>query len=210
VVVTLMTLGAVATGIGWYLVARRGASIWAVFGVLNGMLGTAAIATGRVPLSPAVTPWLAAAAGVGVGVALYAGTVAFVAVVRTWPSFEHHVGELYERGAGLSLPVALGLAAALAAPGEELFWRGLFQQHLAHGGSRTPAALATWLVYVAANAMSLSLPITAAALVGGAVWAGLAAWTGGVLASLACHVVWTALMVTFPPPGGIRPSKAAA
>ena len=36
------------------------------------------------------------------------------------------------------------------------------------------------------------------ARVGGAVWVGLAWWTGGVLASLACHIVWTGLMVAFP------------
>jgi membrane protease YdiL (CAAX protease family) len=35
-------------------------------------------------------------------------------------------------------------------------------------------------------------------VVGGAVWVGLAWWTGGVLASLACHIVWTGMMVAFP------------
>jgi membrane protease YdiL (CAAX protease family) len=66
----------------------------------------------------------------------------------------------------------------------------------------------SWALYVGANAVSASLPITAAAVVGGAVWTVLAGWTGGVLASVLCHVVWTALMLVVPPPGGIRPSSA--
>jgi membrane protease YdiL (CAAX protease family) len=60
-------------------------------------------------------------------------------------------------------------------------------------------ALLAWGVYVAANAVSGSLPIILGALVGGAVWTALALWTGGVAASLACHAAWTALMVALPP-----------
>jgi membrane protease YdiL (CAAX protease family) len=45
---------------------------------------------------------------------------------------------------------------------------------------------------------SRNLAIVAGAVVGGAVWCGLCAWTGGVGASLACHVAWTALMLVFP------------
>ncbi len=205
-VVALMVAGALATGVGWYLVARRGASIWAVFGGLNALLAAAALLTRRVPLSPETAPLVSAAGGLAAGVALYAGTVAFVAIVRRWPSFARDVTDLYGRGTGLTLPVALGLAAGLAAPGEELFWRGLFQQHLAQSWGRAPAAAATWAAYVAANALGLNLPIAAAAVVGGATWVALAAWTGGVLASLICHVVWTGLMVAVPPPGGSRPA----
>jgi membrane protease YdiL (CAAX protease family) len=208
VVVALMVVGTLATGVGWYAVARRGASIWVVFALTNGMLGVAALATHRVPLSPDVAAGAAALAGLVVGVALYVGTVAFVALVRRVPTFANDVTDLYGRGAGTSLPVALVLAAGFAAPGEELFWRGLFQQHVALDRGRTVAAVATWLVYVAANAVSRSLPITAAAVVAGGVWVVLAAWTGGVLAALLCHVMWTGLMIAFPPPGGVRPSDA--
>jgi membrane protease YdiL (CAAX protease family) len=205
-VVTLMVVGAVATAAGWYAVAQRGASIWVVFGVTNSLLAIAAILTGRVPLSPQVGAGGAAVAGLGAGLALYLATVAFVTVARRWPAFAEDVTDLYGRGAGLSLPVAMVLAVGLAAPGEELFWRGLFQQHLAQGSSRASAAAATWLVYVAANAVSRSLPVTAAAVVAGGVWILLAAWTGGALAAVLCHALWIALMLGFPPPGGARPS----
>ena len=208
-VVTLMVVGTLATAAGWFAVARHRASIWVVFGVTNGMLGVAALATRDVPLSPDVAAGTAALAGLAVGLALYGGTVAFVALVRRMPAFAKDVTDLYGRGTGLTLPVALVLASGVAAPGEELFWRGLFQQHIAQGSGRAVAAVATWLVYVAANAVSRSLPITAAAIVAGGVWVLLAAWTGGVLAALLCHVAWTGLMLAFPPPGGVRPSDAA-
>ena len=85
-------------------------------------------------------------------------------------------------------------------PGEELFWRGFFQGQLAsslEGGTALAAVLA-WIAFVLANLPSANLAIAAGAVVGGAVWVALAWWTGGVLASLACHIVWTGMMVAFP------------
>jgi CAAX protease family protein len=208
VVVTIMVIGALATGIGWYLVARRGASVWVVFAALGVMLGGASLITRTVPLSPLVGTGVAAVVGLAAGVGLYLGTVAFVVVVRRWPAFADQVSALYGRGAGMSLAAALALAVVLAAPGEELFWRGLFQHHLTGSWGRWLAAAVSWALYVGVNAVGASLPITAAAVVGGAVWTVLAGWTGGVLASVLCHVVWTALMLLAPPPGALRPTAA--
>jgi membrane protease YdiL (CAAX protease family) len=208
VTIALMVIGAVATGIGWYLVSHRGASIWVVFATLNGILAVTALLTRRLALSPSVGAGVAVAAGLGAGLLLYAGTYVFVVIARRWPSFSKDVSSLYGRGAGMSLPIGLLLGAAIAAPGEEIFWRGLFQQHLAQSWGRGAATVVTVLAYVAANAVSLSLPIAAAALVGGAIWGLLAAWSGGVLASVVCHAVWTGMMVAFPPPGGARPAAS--
>ena len=60
------------------------------------------------------------------------------------------------------------------------------------------AAVLAWVAFVLANLPSANLAIAAGAVVGGAVWVALAWWTGGVLASLACHIVWTGMMVAFP------------
>jgi membrane protease YdiL (CAAX protease family) len=211
VIVAIMAAGAVATAIGWRLVEARGASIWVVMGVVNAGAGAAALATGRVPLSPRLASAGSVAVGLGAGLGLYGATVAFVVLVRRWPAFARQVGSLYRSRGSLALPVSVLLAAGLTAPGEELFWRGLFQSHLATGGSSTlSAAAATWGVYVAANAASLSLPITLAAVVGGGTWGLLAVWTGGVLASLLCHAVWTGLMVGRPPPGAAAPAGGRA
>jgi membrane protease YdiL (CAAX protease family) len=203
VIVLIMVLGAVLVAAGWRAVTTRRASIWAVVAAVNAAAGIAALATGRVSLSPRVEVSRAAAIGLLAGLGLYFATVIFVLFVRRWPAFSRHVASLYELRGGLPLPVAVALASGVTAPGEEAFWRGLFQSHLSQGGSRTSAAVLTWAVYVAANALSASLPISAAALVGGAVWGGLALWSGGVLPSLLCHAVWTGLMVAVPPPGAV-------
>jgi membrane protease YdiL (CAAX protease family) len=198
-IVAVMTVGAVAAAVGWRVVEARGASIWVVMGAVNAGAGLAALLTGRVPLSPRLVPATAVAVGVGAGLVLYMATVAFVAVVGRWPGFAHQVSRLYARRGSLSLPVSVLLAAGLTAPGEEMFWRGLFQSHLAAGGSRLWAAVLAWAAYVAANAASLSVPVTLAAIVGGGAWGLLALWTGGVLASVLCHAVWTGLMIGLPP-----------
>jgi membrane protease YdiL (CAAX protease family) len=202
VTVTVMVVGAVATAIGWRAVEARGASVWVVMGLVNAAAGLAALAVGRIEASPRVVPDVAVAAGIGAGVALYAGTVAFVTVVDRWPAFARQVSTLYARRGSLSIPVSILLASGLTAPGEELFWRGLFQSNVSSAGSRAVAAGLALAVYVAANAASLSVPITLAAVVGGGVWALLALWTGGVLASLFCHAVWTGLMLARPPAAG--------
>jgi hypothetical protein len=44
-----------------------------------------------------------------------------------------------------------------------------------------------------------SIPLLAGAVVGGALWTALAAWTGGVVAPLTSHLVWTGLMIAWPP-----------
>ena len=89
---------------------------------------------------------------------------------------------------------------ALSVPGEELFWRGFFQGQLASSleGRTALAAVLAWIAFMLANLPSANLAIAAGAVVGGAAWVALAWWTGGVLASLACHIVWTGMMIAFP------------
>jgi len=136
---------------------------------------------------------------VSAGVGLYLATRLFVAAVRPWRTFQRHSVQTYARQAGLPLAAAIVLAAAVMAPGEELFWRGLFQAKLSVVlDGRTAGAGVTWLAFAVANLPSRNLAIVAGAVVGGAVWSTLAWWTGGVLASMVCHSVWTALMLGFP------------
>jgi membrane protease YdiL (CAAX protease family) len=203
VIIGIAVTGGLAVFIAWRLVAARRASVWVAMALVEGAAGLAALAAGRTPLSPRVQAGWATLAGLGAGVALYAATAAFVLVVRRWPLFDRHVAEIYDQRKGLSLTAALILAAGVTAVGEELFWRGLVQGRLAEGFGWTVGALATWSAYVVANAASQSLPVLAGAIVAGAVWGSLALWTHGVLSSLMCHAVWTALMLAFPP-GGVK------
>lgn len=200
----LMGAGAIGVLLAWRLVVAGRVSVWTAMGTMTGGAGLASLATGRLSLSPKVGLGWSAGAGAGVGVGLYLATAAFVLVVRRWPSFDRHVEEIYDQRRDLSLPAALSLAALVVAPGEELFWRGLFQSRLGAAIGWGVAAVLTWLVYVVANAASESLPILFGALVSGAVWGALAWWTQGVLASLLCHTVWTGLMLVAPPGGTER------
>jgi membrane protease YdiL (CAAX protease family) len=171
-------------------------------------MGLAAVIVEPPAWAPDVAPAAAAAAGVGGGVALYLATRAFVAVVRPWEAFARHSLGMYQRQGGLSLTAAVLVSVVFVVPGEELFWRGLVRSELASAidGRLVPAALA-WVAYVAANLPSANLAIVAGAVVGGAAWTALGAWSGGVLAPLLCHGAWTALMIALPvvrPPAGRR------
>jgi uncharacterized protein len=197
----IMAVGAAGVLLAWRLVVAGRVSVWVAMGTASGGAGLASLATGRLSISPRVAWGWSALAGIGVGAILYLATAAFVLVVRQWGQFDRHVEEIYDQRKGLSLPVALVLAALVVAPGEELFWRGLFQGRLAGPVGWLAAALITWGMYLAVNVASESLPIVFGALVSGAVWGALALWTHGVLGSLLCHTVWTSLMLVFPPGG---------
>ena len=209
-VIAVMVAGAVAVAVAWRLIAAKRVSVWVGQGVATGGAAVAALATGRVELSPRVEWWLAALAGLGTGLALYGATFAFVVVVARWVRFDRHVAEIYGQAGGRSLLVTLVLAAGLVAPGEEVFWRGLFQGRLADATTWPAGAALTWFAYAMANAASGSLPIIAGAVVSGAIWGALALWTHGVLASLVCHSSWTALMIAAPPRRRDRPTDPPA
>jgi len=191
VIVGIAVAGALAVIVAWRLTVAGRVSVWWAMGIVEGVAGIAALATGRVHLARDLAPVAAVAIGLGAGVLLYLATRAFVAVAGRWPVFERQVASIYGRREGLPLWTALVLAAGVTASGEELFWRGLVQGRI--------GVVATWGVYVLVNAASESLPIVAGAIVSGAVWGGLAAGTHGVLASLGCHALWTALMLAAPP-----------
>ncbi|MDP9340870.1 MAG: CPBP family intramembrane metalloprotease [Actinomycetota bacterium] len=200
-ITAIVVIGGVAEAAAWWLVWRRRVSVWVAPGPVLAAAGLAAVATGKVSLCPAVSGAVAVSAGVGAGVALFGATRVFVwAVERAWPAFRRHAEAIYDQRGGLSVPAAVGAALVVVA-GEELFWRGLVQGRLSQAVGRTGGALAAWGAYFAANAPSGSLPILAAAVVGGAVWGVLAFWTRGILAPLLCHAVWTSFMIAFPPDG---------
>lgn len=197
----LMVAVPVAQVVAWRVVARGRLSVWTSVAPLFAVAGILSVVANGVAWSPRISAFLAAGVGLAAGLALYAGTRIFVGLVARWPAFARHTAELYDQRAGLSLSAALAVAALVVAPGEELFWRGLFQSEAAEATSRLGGALLAWAAYVVANAASGRLPIIAGAVVGGAAWGALAWWTGGVLGPLACHAVWTGLMVALPPRG---------
>lgn len=191
--------GPLLVAAAWVLVRRRGVSVWIAMGATLGPLGLAATLSGRPRVGAELSTGAAAGAGVGAGVALYVATAAFMFVASRWPALARQTDTLYDQRRGVPLAAALAIAVLVVAPGEEIFWRGLVQPLLEGPLGALGAASAAWGVYVAANAVSGSLPIVLGAAVGGAAWAALALWTGGALASVLSHMVWTGMMIVLPP-----------
>jgi membrane protease YdiL (CAAX protease family) len=198
---TVIAAGFVLEVVAWRAVASGRASLWRLIVAVFAVEGVVAAIVLPPIGSGHETLLVALAAGAASGLALWAGTLAFVAVAVRWQPFRAGVAERYERAAEVSLPAAVALSILVAVPGEELFWRNLVQRRFGVSSEMVGAAVA-WLGYVAVNAASGSLPFIAGAVVGGAVWGGLAWWSGGIAASVASHGVWTALMLARPPASG--------
>lgn len=195
----LAASGFVAVVGAWFLVRARVTSVWLAMGFTFTLLAVVSLASGRVKWATRVDFAAAIAVGLGLGAALYASTVAVFRVTRGWDSLHRQTRSLYQHRQGVSLARTLGMGALLVSPGEELFWRGLVQDLAVAAAGTLRGAVVAWGVYVAANVASGSLPVVLGAAVGGAAWGALAWWSGGVVASIACHVVWTALMIARPP-----------
>jgi len=192
----------------WWLVSSRRRQLWHVIPLVLAGMGVAAIVL-MPAADPEVTDAAALAVGAASGIALFLGTRVFVALAVMWKPFARHVEAAYREAAEEPFVRSLVLSLLVSVPCEELFWRGLAQRTLAEtwigaGG----AFVAVWLLYVVGNAPSRSLPIIAGAVVGGAVWGALAWWSGGLIAPLASHVLWTGLMLVLPPAVGRRTAAA--
>jgi membrane protease YdiL (CAAX protease family) len=197
VVLTVVTTVAVATA--WELIRRRRFSVWALTAWTIGVLAVVAVFTGKVHAAAGFRLFVAIAIGLAAGVVLYLATAAFMFVAGRWPPLARQAESVYELRGGLPVPTAAVLASLVVAPGEEIVWRGAIQTLLSGALGPLGGAAAAWGLYVGANAVSRSAPIILGAVVGGAAWAGLAWWTGGVAAPAACHAVWTCLMIVRPP-----------
>jgi membrane protease YdiL (CAAX protease family) len=203
----------VAVGIGaqvalWRSVALGRLPFWPTISVAFGALGSAALLVGSVSWRDEVGAPASLAVGVGSGLLLYVATRVVVEGATRLPSLEASVIGVYGLSAGVS-PVAMwALTLVLVVPGEELFWRGLVLPELQRSTSIVAGAVLTWVGAVGVTALWSSAPLLAAAVVGGAVWTALGAWSGGVLAPIASHLVWTSLMLAWPPSAGrakVRP-----
>jgi membrane protease YdiL (CAAX protease family) len=201
--VALAMLGPLVHAGSWWLIRTRRVSIWVGSGATMAVLGVAAVIVG--PIVAAERFGVAGAVGLGAlaGALLWVATAAFMAVaVRALPTLAAHTSSLYGERGSRSLTAALAVPLLLSAPGEELLWRGAVFGVLERSvNGPALAALFCWAAFALANLVSGSAPIVLGAVVGGAVWTALAWWTEGVVASVACHIVWTALMIVAPPRG---------
>jgi len=208
--VAVILAGTIAELVGWHLIATGRCDVWKLMPPVLGVMGLAALIV-RPPLAAADTAALnALVVGMGSGVALYLGTRVFVWLASRWAPFRRDVADQYGQAGEVTIARSLVLSLAIMVPSEELFWRGLVQFRAEEATTAATAALFAWVSYIGANAASRSLPILAGAVVGGALWGGLAWWSGGVLASLASHILWTGLMLVLPPGAGPRALEEGA
>jgi membrane protease YdiL (CAAX protease family) len=195
----LMAAIPLAVAGAWGLVRLRVLSVWHAMGPVLGVLAVVALLTERVRWTSG-SAGTAALAGAAAGVGLYLATAAFMAVAGGWPPLARQADDIYGERREVSLGSALTVAALVVGPGEEIVWRGLALNLVEDAtGSLLVAAGVTLVVYIGANAVSGSLPIVLGAVVGGATWTVLAVVTGGVLAGMVSHALWTALMILRPP-----------
>ncbi|MDQ6838786.1 MAG: CPBP family intramembrane metalloprotease [Actinomycetota bacterium] len=138
--------------------------------------------------------------GVGVvsGAVLYAVFwVGEQALVIILPKLAVEVGDLYAVR-GRTSPWFMPLVLAIAAPGEELFFRG-FLQHQAG----VAIALA---IYGAVHLWERKVILVLAALLGGLWWGALFTWTGGLIAPVVSHLLWCLIIIVWRP---ARPTEWA-
>ncbi len=191
----VVAAGVLAQGAMWWLIAARRVSFWPATSLTFAILGTAAVLVH----APGPTDLLSIVVGAGSGVALYGATRVVVAsLLERIPSFASSVSDVYGRSEEVPGTAVWVLTLAIAIPGEELFWRGLVLPELQDITSVVVGAGLAWFGYVAANAVLRNLSILAAAVVGGAVWTVLGS-VRDVGAAVASHLVWTSLMLLWPP-----------
>ena len=194
-VAAVVAAGVLSQAAVWWLISVRRVPFWPATSATFAILGIAAVLVG-VPGSIDVPSLLV---GAGSGGALYGATRVVVAgVLERIPSFASSVTDVYGRSQEIPGTAVWVLTLAIAIPGEELFWRGLVLSELQEVTSVAVGAGLAWFGYVAANAVLRNLSILAGAVVGGALWTVVGS-VRDVGAAVASHLVWTSLMLLWPP-----------
>jgi membrane protease YdiL (CAAX protease family) len=196
----VVAVGVTAQLIVWRLVARDQLPFWVATSTTFAVLGIASFLAGNPRCCRETEVVAASVVGVASGLVLFMATRVVVDIATRHPRLHGAVADVYRRSQETRFVTVLALTLAIAVPGEELFWRGLVLPELSAATTSPTGALLSWAAAVGVNAAWASAPLLAGAVVGGALWTGLAAWTGGMVAPIASHLVWTGLMLVWPPP----------
>lgn len=141
---------------------------------------------------------------IGLGLASAALLYAFFAVgrivaERIFPFAGAEIAGVYALRAGTPL-LRVGLLVGLViGPGEELFWRGFFQEWTGATTSRTYGFVLTVFLYTAVHLASGNIMLVAAAAVCGLFWGWLYLRFRSPVLNMISHTVWDlAVFVLFP------------
>lgn len=195
----VIVVGALAQALVWRLVARDSLPFWPAVTTTFAALGLISLVVGDPACCRETTAAAASAVGTGSGLLLFGATRVVVDFATRHDVIRRSVTAVYEREGEVSTSAVVGLTLAIVIPGEELFWRGLVLSELSVATSVVAGAVIAWLAWVAVDAAWGSITLLSGAVVGGALWTAVAAWTGGVVAPLVSHLVWTGLMIAWPP-----------
>lgn len=196
----VLVVGVLVQVVVWRLVVRGRLPFWPATATTFAVIGIASLLAGDPSCCRETEVALASGVGVVSGLVFYGATRVVVDLATRHPAFERAVADVYRRSEETPFAIALVLTLLIAVPGEELFWRGLVFPELREATGSVTGALLTWAAAVGVNAAWASAPLLAGAVVGGALWTLLATWSGGVMAPVASHLVWTGLMLVWPPP----------
>lgn len=143
------------------------------------------------------------AVGGAVGATWLAAThIGHAVLCRMIPAFEAQVRDLYRLGDGDSVARMVGPVVAMGVA-EELLFRGVIQ-----GAAGLVGGV---IAYTAVQVVERKWALGLAALLGGTVWGALFWWTGGLVAPIVAHVLWTStLTFVFPLRGCGRRAVSAA
>jgi hypothetical protein len=126
----------------------------------------------------------------------YAGNL----LSRQWfPFADHQISGVYHfRGEASSLRIIL-LMALVIGPGEEFFWRGFVQRHLAERYGRVSGFLMATAVYAGVHIVTGNFMLAMAALICGLFWGWLYFRYHSMLINILSHTLWDiAVFVVFP------------
>ena len=196
----VLVVGVLVQVVVWRLVVRGRLRFWPATAATFTLIGIASLLAGDPSWCRRQEFTVAAGVGVASGLVFYAATRVVVDLATREPVLHAAVVDLYRRSRETRFVTVLALTLLVAVPGEELFWRGFLLPELRDATGSLTGAILAWAAAVGVNATWVSPPLLAGAVVGGALWTALATWSGGVLAPIASHVVWTALMLVWPPP----------
>jgi membrane protease YdiL (CAAX protease family) len=195
----VVVVGVMTQVVVWRVVVRDALPFWPAVTTTFALVGIASLLAGDPRCCPETGLLDASGVGLASGLLLFGATRVVVDLATRLPSLRGAVAGVYRRSRETTIAAAIGLTLAVAVPGEELFWRGLVLPELREMTDATIGGLLAWATAVGVNAVWASAPLLAGAVVGGAVWTGLAAWSGGIVAPIASHLVWTGLMLVWPP-----------
>ncbi len=140
------------------------------------------------------------ALGVASAALLYAVfAVGRVVALRVFPFAASGIGNVYALKAGVPVLRVVLLILLIIGPGEEIFWRGFFQERTGATTSRSYGFALTALLYTAVHMASGNIMLVLAAAVCGVFWGWLYLRFRSPVLNVVSHTLWDLVVfVLFP------------